>query len=88
MNSRNFYIFPILIIFVLNLFPSFQKLQSTSDMYYKLIYSGYLKSQKKIIAFEKFNFACKFKSMNRKTTKRDKQNNLISKYKIENYKTK
>ena len=82
MVSRKFYIFPMLLVFVLNFFPFFQKTQSSSDKLHYSIYSGYLKSQKKIIESEKFNLACKFKSMNRKTTKKEKLKNLVSKYKI------
>ena len=82
MVSRKFYIFPMLMVFVLVFFPFFQKSQSSSDKLHYSIYSGYLKSQKKIIVSERFNLACKFKSMNRKTTKKDKLKNLVSKYKI------
>lgn len=53
-----------------------------SNDYNELIYSGFLESQKKILIDNQYDLACKFKSMNRNTKKKDKNKVLVKKIKI------
>lgn len=50
-----------------------------SDKYNEIIYAGYSSSQKKTILTKKSVLACKFKSMNRKKTKKYKSKDLVIK---------
>ena len=48
----------------------------------KAIYSGFLQSQNRVLLSENIILSCKFKSMNRKSTKSLKLKNKINKSKI------
>ncbi len=81
MKFFTFY-FPLFIVtFIFNsIYPDQQGKISSSNLN-EIMYTGFLKSQSKILATEKIILSCKFKSMNRKSTK-SKLQNKISKRKI------
>ena len=76
------YIFFFIATIILN--PSNQDKQekiSTSSLN-KAIYSSFLQSQNRVLVSENIILSCKFKSMNRKSSKSSKLKNNISKSKI------
>ena len=76
------YIFFFVATIILN--PSNQDKQekiSTSSLN-KAIYSSFLQSQNRVLVSENIILSCKFKSMNRKSSKSSKLKNIISKSKI------
>jgi len=52
------------------------------NSYNKTIYSGYINSQNTITKIEKTYLSCKFKSMNRKSLKKNTFKNVLNKKKI------
>tara|TARA_B100001057_G_C22082622_1_gene656351 strand:- start:189 stop:437 length:249 start_codon:yes stop_codon:yes gene_type:complete len=76
------YIFFIVAIIILNLLHQDQQEKISSSNLNELIYSGFLQSQSRVFVTEKIILSCKFKSMNRKSTKSPKLKDKISKNKI------
>ena len=76
------YIFFIVAIIILNLLHQDQQEKISSSNLNEWIYSGFLQTQSRVIDTEKIILSCKFKSMNRKSTKSPKLKDKISKNKI------
>ena len=72
----------IIAFFILNLLHQDQSEKISSSNLSEVIYSGFLKSQSRVLFEEKIILSCKFKSMNRKSTKSPKLKDKISKSKI------
>ena len=80
-----FYISCISIIiaaFTFNLLHPVQQENISSSNYNRIVYSGFLQSQNRVLVIDKIILSCKFKSMNRKSTKSPKLKDKISKNKI------
>ena len=85
MNSRMSYIHLFISIFILNLLHHDLQDRTPSSNLNNVIFSGVLQSQNMSFATDNIILSCKFKSMNRKSTKSTKSTKLkdsISKIKI------
>ncbi len=82
MKHNTFYILLFLAIFILNIPYQYQKEKISSSNLNDVIYSGFLKSQSRVLVTQNITLSCKFKSMNRKSTKSSKSKVRISKNKI------
>lgn len=82
MKFYSFYITFLIITFMFNLLHEDQREKSSSLSLNEAIYSGFLQSQIRILATEQLFLSCKFKSMNRKSSKSKKPKSKISKIRI------
>ena len=72
----------IIATFSFNLRHPVQQEKISSSDYDRIIYSAFLQSQNSALVTEKIILSCKFKSMNRKSTRSPKLKDKISKSKI------
>ena len=82
MRLYTFYIIFFVITLFLNLLNQDRQEMYSSSNSYEVIHSGFLQSQSGVIVTNKIIISCKFKSMNRKSSKSLKLKNKISKSKI------
>ena len=82
MNLNIIYICFFIATFTFNLLQHDQQDRIPSSSLNKVIYSGFLQSQSIVLDTEKIILSCKFKSMNRKSTKSPKLKDTINKIKI------
>ena len=76
------YVLFFIATFILNPYNQDKQEMTYSSNLNKAIYSGFLQSQNRVLLSENIILSCKFKSMNRKSTKSLKLKNKINKSKI------
>ncbi len=82
MKFCTLYIFFFVATFILNPLHQNKQEKISSSSFNKVIYLGFLQSQNRVLVTENIILSCKFKSMNRKSTKSPKLKDKISKNKI------
>ena len=82
MKFYTIYILFFVTTFILNYFSQDKQDLITSSNLNKAIYSGFLHSKNRVLVSENIILSCKFKSMNRKSSKSRKLKDKISKSKI------
>ena len=82
MKSYTLYILFLVVTFILNPLHQDKQEKISSSNLKKVIYSGFLQSQNRVLFTENIILSCKFKSMNRKSTKSPNLKDKISKSKI------
>ena len=76
------YVFFFISTFILNPFNQDKQDMTSSSNLNEAIYSGFLESQNRLLVSENIILSCKFKSMNRKSTKSTKLKDKTNKGKI------
>ena len=82
MKFYTHYVLFFVVTFFLNPFHQDKQEKFSSSNLNKVIYSSFLKSQNRLLVSENIILSCKFKSMNRKSSKPPKLKDKIRKSKI------